>query len=431
MYKSRLKKWDVKKNINREEARARLLRFRTHGVQANSPAQTAELERTVTYLHRLPVEQRNQLLGSLSGPSVVMAYSHSIAPPGSLRGPEDGQQLEDCLRHLDSYVAGSSDDQLWPRDSITGFKNEDIVPSWCSSVMSAAWVLGEGKLKEATRFMGKFLDQCPTQLQRHDPLIFPFMYTSVLFFAQKWPGTARFLLHGFVQASESLPWADTSHPLRRLIQLLYRLGPHLIHAHAGRILPAYISMIQANLGGSYPIVQDMLSDTMGRLLSYDLASADAVADMGCRMASAAVAEDKHRNPYYLNLQLHLSNAYLRAGRYPAAREAAMEILSDRYNAIRNDNIRVSVNMTLCKLSEAEGRYDDAVHFAEVAVEESEKQFGEWSDWKVNSLIYKRRCLERLGKEEEAQNVTHQINKAIKMLMNKTEELALEEQTQYK
>ena len=84
-----------------------------------------------------------------------------LSVPSLLTTPGDLKALDDCLGLLQIYVKGSAESHYWPRDPVNGFKNEDIVPTWCSPLMSAAWILGEGKVKEASVLLGAFMNQSP------------------------------------------------------------------------------------------------------------------------------------------------------------------------------------------------------------------------------------------------------------------------------
>ncbi|KAK7712350.1 hypothetical protein SLS64_000677 [Diaporthe eres] len=321
------------------------------------------------------------------------------------QSPAEFYVPEKCLRLLQSYVKGSSEGLHWPRDSHGSFLNEDIVRSWCSPLMSAAWVLKEGKLESATLLLGKFVDQCPQQLARHDPLVFVFVYTSVLFFAPNHPRITNFLLRSLYAAAQRLPDAGR-HPLRTLILLLCQLGPDGIVQHASKILLGYVGFIKAELGAACPLVQDMTSDAVMRLIVGRMIGAETAAECIRRMIRAAEAQGWHRCRYYLQLKMHLSEAYLKMGQlwYAEARRAAEEVTEDQYDDIRDNGLHMDYHMLMCKINEAEGRWEDAKLSALRAVIASWNQFGKDSDWAVNTLIVYTRILRRMGEHQLAEAV---------------------------
>ncbi|KAG6355589.1 hypothetical protein INS49_003551 [Diaporthe citri] len=91
------------------------------------------------------------------------------------------------------------------------------------------------------------------------------------------------------------------------------MGPDQVVAYANKILLAYVDLIHRALGGAYPIVQDMLSDAMMRLLTGGLMSPEQIADLGQDMCEKAERENRHQNEYYFNLRLHMANARLLMG----------------------------------------------------------------------------------------------------------------------
>ncbi|KAF4981262.1 hypothetical protein FZEAL_2888 [Fusarium zealandicum] len=189
-------------------------------------------------------ERRMKLLGTLLQPLTATAVNNAIVSPVSLTPPTDMPVPEYYIHLLRSYVRGSSEAKHWPRDGKTGFINEDTVPAWCISVMTATVVMKEGKYAEANRFLQHFIKQAPKSR----------------------PDVSQRLLRAMCRVSETLPWAGSSHPLRLLLQLMLRLGIKNIMLHATKIILVYVNIIYETLGAAYPIVQDMLSDTIWRLL---------------------------------------------------------------------------------------------------------------------------------------------------------------------
>ena len=214
------------------------------------------------YSHRLPEGERRRLLSAISNKSMAGDAGSAVPRPMSLLPPAELLLPDRYLHLLNSHVRTSFEMESWPRDEISGLKNEDTVPAWCSSIMSATWVLAEGKDAEAFKFLQLFLKDSPSQLMREDPRLFPFLYSSVLSFAKKRPDIATWLIQSLCAEWEKLAWANSSHPLRLLLQLMLRLKPEDIIFHAGHILLAYINISQDALGGAYPIIQDMMSDTI-------------------------------------------------------------------------------------------------------------------------------------------------------------------------
>ncbi|KAF4433459.1 hypothetical protein FACUT_8143 [Fusarium acutatum] len=227
MYKLRFTEWNLRKNMTRDRSATCVL---------NPDNNLMNLDKLKEYYRRQPEEKRRELLETLLQPLTKEQPLNNAAPQLSLTPPADLLNQEHRFHLLNTYVRGSSEDNLWPRDAKSGFKNEDHVPAWCSSVMSASLALREEKEGEATRFLQHFIKQSYDQLLRQDPLIFTFVYTS--------------------------------------------LGSTGIVAHAKSTILAYINMIYEALGKVYPIIQDMMSDTIWRLLRYKLMCPEEVATLG-------------------------------------------------------------------------------------------------------------------------------------------------------
>lgn len=383
MYRSRFQRWDVKKNSQGNRI-----------AQPSRTASTAISETTVDYqviaigTHVRSVEIQ---------PSSSIIIQPSL--PNSLYIPDK------LLYLLRSYVRGSSEALHWPRDSFGSFLNEDVVRSWCSPLMSAAWVVKEGDTRAATLLLGQFLDQCHQQLERKDPLIFVFIYTSVLFFATKYPGTAIFLLFKLHSAARGI--SDPAvRPLCALIRVLCQLGPEGIVQHARTTLFAYIDFIQTELGAAYPLIQDMTSDAVMRLLAGRLISSEAAVTHISQMISAVEQQGWQRCRYFLQLKMNLSKAYLQMGEagLADARQMAEQIMQDQYADCRDNGIVMDYHTLICNINEAEGYWNEARLSALRAVATSIMHFGEHSDWAVNTLILYRNVLERMGEYEEAQMV---------------------------
>lgn len=364
-------------------------------------------ERALSYISRLPASVRQQALRQL--PS---------SPRRSMDPPDEQSVVENCIQLLSHQVNGSFESGLWPKDAVTGAKNEMVVPEWCTSVMSAAWVLKEGREGEAQLLLARFQGECHSQLQRHDPLIFAFMYTSVLYFAKAHPAIAWQLLRKFRSVAEELPW-PRNHPARLLFRVLYRMGPDQMVAYANKILLAYVDLIHRALGGAYPIVQDMLSDAMMRLLMGGLMSPEQIADLGQDMCAKAERENRHQNEYYFNLRLHMANARLLMGDKDGTRHLLDEIAAPRNKDIRDPRILVAVNRTMARLHESEGAMSEAIECLMRSIVLTLEIDGDHGPHLVNGLILLAKMYEKSGQTEKAQRVREDRDATLKSLCEMT------------
>ncbi|KAF5622907.1 hypothetical protein F52700_10219 [Fusarium sp. NRRL 52700] len=388
MYKLRFTQWNLKKKMTKSRSVSCVR------IPGSSQMDTNKLKE---YYRRQPWEKRQELLETLHQPL------NNAAPQLSLTPPSDLLTREYCFHLLDTYVKGLSEDNLWPRDTKNGFKNEDNVPAWCSSVMSASLALREEKEGEATRFLQHFIN---------------FIYTSVLFFATNRPGVAQWLLSSLYNVSENLPWAGSSHPLRLLLQVMLQLGPEGIVAHAKSTILAYINTIYEALGKVYPIIQDMMSDTIWRFLRYKLMSPQEVTTLGSGFVLAAELQNLHRCKYHMNLKMKLADAYLESGNYTGVRSTAEEIKDAEY---KSDRMMPSLYMLLSRIDEAEKGAEGAIESALRAVVTSMEVFGKWSDWTVNSLDFYCKVLKRAGRVDEARRIVQDRDLMIEKLCDKLED----------
>lgn len=120
-------------------------------------------------------------------------------------------------------------------------------------------------------------------------------------------------------------------------------------AYANKILLSYVDLIHGCLGGVYPIVQDLLSDAMMRLLTAGLMSPEQIGDLGQDMCQKAESESRNHNEYYFNLRLHMANARLLMGDKGATKHLLDEIAAPRNERIRDPRIMVAVNRTMARL----------------------------------------------------------------------------------
>ncbi|KAI1733390.1 hypothetical protein F4680DRAFT_441901 [Xylaria scruposa] len=213
--------------------------------------QNVDMDRIQAYIHRLPPERQNHLLESmpeLRAGGMLDRAIRIVSPP--LQQPEDTLSWDLCLYNLSSLVNGSSEAEMWPHSVDGGFSNEDFIPASCSPLMSSYYVLRESKIDQAQKLLRKFIKHFLQQFRRQDPLVFPFIYTSILFYARTHGGIAQYLLAAFYHASETLPWDSVSNPLRLVIALLYRLGPEKMLSFASSIMLGYIDMIHRALGAA-------------------------------------------------------------------------------------------------------------------------------------------------------------------------------------
>jgi hypothetical protein len=418
MYNVQFALWNLRKNMNIKRT---IDKVEQNILSASSSeSQLADSKKCQEYFRRLPKYRKEKLLKNVLKPLDAIKSNYTGSVPSSLIPPTVTLMPEYYLFLLNSYVKGSFEAKSWPTDERNGLKNEDTVPAWCSSVMLASTVLGEGKDAEAERFLRHFIKQSPSQLARQDPLVFPFVFTSILFFAENRPDIAQWLLRAIHSVSETLPWTGSSHPLRLLIQLLLQLGPENIILHASKILLTYITIIHETLGAAYPIVQDMLSDTISRLLSYHLLDAEEVVDLGRRMVLAAELQRHNRCKDHLNLKMYLADAQLQTGNYHEARTTTIDIMTALEAGIGGMRMMPSLHMLVSRIDEVEGRQEDAIESALRAIVASIKIFGGWSDWTVKSLDFYRRMLERAKKTEEARRVSQDCDLAIEELISKLE-----------
>lgn len=417
MYRSRFQLWGVKKNTKQNRVTAI-----TH--EASELTIEPVAGRGQAAIQAVPSHAGEQT----TEPSSLFRHRYSphlgeinlsLRVHGTPPLPADFYVPETCLKLLQSYVKGSSEGLYWSRDNHGSFLNEDVVRSWCSPLMSAAWVLQEGKLESATLLLGKFLDQSPQQLARQDPLVFIFIYTSVLFFAPNHPRIASFLLRNLYTATQWLPDMGR-HPLRNLVLLLCHLGPDGIARNASKILLAYVGFIEAELGAAYPLVQDMTSDAVMRLVGGRLIGVETAAEHLRRMIMAAEAQGWHRCRYFLQLKMNLSKAYLNMGQlwYPEARRMVEEVSEDQYADIMDGGIQMDYHMLMCKVNEAEGRWEDAKLSALRAVVASWDHFGKESDWAVNTLILYTRILRQVGEHQFAEKVAQDRDILIRRLCDR-------------
>lgn len=260
MYKSRFRQWGIEKNASVARIRSSLDRVRLNG---------RDSERFKSYLQRLAEPKRTEVLKALAFQLPdhrigIGSLSSPLSPPDEILYPEQ------CIRELSLYVRQCLQTGLWQRDNILGLKLEDNVPSWCKFVWQAFGLLKEGKKGKANHLLSKFVIECPQQLTRHDPRLFQFLYTSIMYFPRHFPQYGTGLLKALRLVSQNLLRRYPRHPLLPLILILSRIGPHNMLHYASRILFAYIEFVKESLGGVWPVVLDMLEDILDRLINYGL-----------------------------------------------------------------------------------------------------------------------------------------------------------------
>ncbi|KAJ4141742.1 hypothetical protein NW768_000959 [Fusarium equiseti] len=405
MFKTRFREWNAWKNMT-------VKRILPSMDQRNSANRQIQSHRHREYLRRLPTDRLRQLLDSLN-------RQQPISASASLSSPQDLQTSEFYMYQLNALVKGSSDAKLWPTDEVNGFLNEDTVPAWCSSAMSAIWVLNEGNVADAYRFLQKFIEASPRHLPRQDPLVFLFVFTSVLSFAIQHKQVAMKLTYTILYGLRNLKSVPTSHPLRQLIEWMAREGPEGIVAHASKIILTYVRLIQETLGSAYPIVQDILSDAMSRLLKHNLVSVGEVISLGRDMVLEAEASRHNRGKDYFNLKLSLADAHLANGETVMARMIAREIVHSKDASPR---LMVWLCMTMSRVEEKDCRHDEAIEWALRGIVKGEEIFGKCSDWHLNALVFYRQLLERLGRSEDAGRVAQDRDFAIEELCSKVNAL---------
>lgn len=139
------------------------------------------------------------------------------------------------------------------------------------------------------------------------------------------------------------------------------MGPEGIVRNAGRILLTYVEFIEAELGAAYPLVQDLTSDTVMRLIIGRLIGNETAVEHITRTMRAAEEQGWQRCRYYLQLKRHLSKAYRSMGQlwYSEARRTAEEVCEDQYADIQDGGLQMDYHMLLCKINELEERWEDA------------------------------------------------------------------------
>ncbi|KAF4497465.1 hypothetical protein FAGAP_6365 [Fusarium agapanthi] len=195
-------------------------------------------------------------------------------------------------------------------------------------------------------------------------------------------------------------------------------GPAGIVAHAKSTILAYINMIYEALGKAYPIIQDMMSDTIWRLLRHKLMSPEEVATLGRGLVLAAELQNQHQCEDQINLKMQLADAYLETGNYAEARRTAEEIKDAEY---KGERMMPSLHMLLSRIDEAGKGADGAIESALRSVVTSMEVFGKWSDWTVNSLDFYCKVLIRTRRVDEARRVVQDRDLAIDKLCDKLED----------
>ncbi|KLO85901.1 uncharacterized protein LW93_14523 [Fusarium fujikuroi] len=174
-------------------------------------------------------------------------------------------------------------------------------------------------------------------------------------------------------------------------------GPAGIVAHAKSTILAYINMIYEALGKVYPIIQDMMSDTIWRLLRYKLMR----------------PEEDH-----INLKVQLADAYLESGNYREAPRTAEEIKDVEY---KSERMMPSLYMLFSRIDEVEKGAEGAIESALRSVVTCMEIFGKWSDWTVSWLDFYCKVLKRAGKVDEVRRVVQDRDLAIEKLCSKLED----------
>ncbi|RKL14972.1 hypothetical protein BFJ68_g6105 [Fusarium oxysporum] len=177
-------------------------------------------------------------------------------------------------------------------------------------------------------------------------------------------------------------------------------------------------MIYEALGKIYPIIQDMMFDTIWRLLRYKLTSPEEVATLGRGLVLAAELQNQHRCKDHINLKMQLADVYLESGKYIEARRTAEEIKDVEY---KSERMMPSLYMLLSRIDEAERGAEGAIESALRSVVMSMEVFGKWSDWTVNLLDFYYKVLKRAGRVDEAMKVVQDRDLAIEKLCDKLED----------
>lgn len=73
-------------------------------------------------------------------------------------------------------------------------------------------------------------------------------------------------------------------------------------------------MIYEALGNIYPIIQDMMPETIWRLLRYKFMSPEEVATLGRGLVLALELQNQHRCKDHINLKMQLADAGEQVGR---------------------------------------------------------------------------------------------------------------------
>lgn len=391
MYKSRFQEWGVEKNSSAGRILSQTEKMCLHG---------KELDKTMGYLRRLSQPRRKEILDALK-PLLVnnpVSLQAPLSPPDEIFFPER------CIKELRSYVRQCHQSGLWPRDSLYGFKFEDVVPAWCSSPWQAAGLLKEGKTDKANRLLSRFATECRGQLERHDPLIFPYIYSSVLYFSGRFPPYATRLLAVIHRASKALLRGHPAHPLHTLIEILTQIGPQNMLHFGSRILLAYIDYVEESLGEAWPIVLEMLADTIDRLVFYNMMEPQEALKVGYRMILAAELQDHGRSQSILELKMALSLCHLRMARYSEGIQVLEDVLESHDPTRHSSKMLVSLHMQMAKLHDGDGEQSRALESAVRAVQTSIQEFGEVAGWTINSLRLLHDMREKVGHTEHAQKV---------------------------
>ncbi len=254
MYKRRFNTWGIGKNVKRKNTSQTHYQ---HDKQTEAGAQVAArwIQSQYATGAALPSESvdRIQALERRSAKHItpVLPY-RTPSPTPSLSSiyipdsPDDLLTLERWMLLIRNYIPAAFDTGLWQPLPGGTLAMGDQPIAWYNRIRSCSLALIKGDSRQAFRTLGTCLDEYKDLVASQDPLLILFSVHSLLPIVKHNPDIAMSLLKYVRDIARVVH--PKSHPIRLIMEHLYRIGLGGVTENASQLLKPYFKLLGQHLG---------------------------------------------------------------------------------------------------------------------------------------------------------------------------------------
>lgn len=403
MYKSRIERWGLKKNITMRDVPELAHQMQTEAARKSTAVTVRGREIPIVKAARYMNRNPTALLASHSNSSntTTLRTSKPYAPaPRWLALPAEMCFPEEIIYLSCQFVAGCYENGTWcPERTDPGFFASRKANAWLNETTCGARHIEEGRYARAFKSLDTSFDQIKALLREPEPALFIYFYFAVL----QLPEIISLRMRAYA-AEMSAITLPASHPMNLIWSRLSRVGNQQLLAHAWSILHPYF----CNLEGRFRYCEYgtlkfsvVFYSLMAQLDCVDLAMARSrLMGLGKSLQSGGYVDQA------LNAKIVVAMIHMQAQEYQDAATVLGEVAQD---VDRCKEIAVARNTYQClvfQLHKVKGTTEHALDAGNDLMRSCLLEYGPAHDRTLEAVGAVKAYLLEIGAVDEAKRLHH-------------------------